>query len=148
MEIFNAITPYHWAALGLILLTAEMLGAAGFLIGAAVAAFAMAALTFMVGDLGGIAQLTLYSISAIVATTVYFRVFRDAQIAAQPNELNQVTDRLIGHTFELDQDIGAGNQKIQIGDTLWRVRCDEALPKGALVEVIEARKMSLVIAAK
>ena len=30
MDLFTTITPYHWFALGLLLLTAEMLGAAGF----------------------------------------------------------------------------------------------------------------------
>ena len=41
MEIFTTITAYHWLALGLILLTAEVLGTAGFLLGAAVAALGM-----------------------------------------------------------------------------------------------------------
>ena len=44
MEILTNITAYHWIALALILLTAEMLGASGFLLGAAAAAFGMGAL--------------------------------------------------------------------------------------------------------
>ena len=52
MEIWTDLGAWHWLALGLTLLIAEALGAAGFLIGAAVAAFAMAIVMWMVPDAG------------------------------------------------------------------------------------------------
>ncbi len=150
MEILSTLTPYHWIALGLILLCAEMLGAAGFLIGAAVAAIAMGVLTALVGDLSATVQFSLYAAAAITATLLYFKLFREASLAyhsnGAPPKLNKASHRLIGHTFELDHDIGPGNNKVQIGDTMWRVRADEPLSKGVIVEVIDASEMSLVIA--
>lgn len=147
MDFLSTLTPYHWIALGLILLSAEMLGAAGFLIGAAVAALALGVLTSFV-DLSVIAQFSLYAIAAIAATLLYFKVFREAADAAGPTGVNEGTHRLIGYTFELEQDLGPGSNKVQIGDTMWRVRSDTALRKGDVVEVVDAAQMSLVLATK
>ena len=148
MDMLTTITPYHWFALGLLLLTAEMLGTAGFMLGAGVAALGMGVVVWLAPDLGVSLQVLLYVISALVATFIYFRVFRDAQKAEGRSLLNRRASRLIGHQFELDTDVSMGVAKVQIGDTLWKVRSDAPLTRGTLVEVIDAKQMSLVIAAK
>ncbi len=148
MELFSEITAYHWIALGLILLTAEILGTAGFLLGAGVAALGMGAVLAMVPDMALGWQIVLYAISSIVATIVYFRLFRDAQRKDQAPMLNRRSRRLIGHQFMLEEDVALGVAKVQIGDTLWKVRTDQPLSKGTLVEVVDAKRMSLVIAPK
>ncbi|MEM7003610.1 MAG: NfeD family protein [Pseudomonadota bacterium] len=147
MEFFTSLTAYHWIALALILLTAEMLGAAGFLLGASAAAFGMAALLWVVPDLQVVTQLLIYSVAAIVLTLVYFQLFRDAQAPTRPL-LNKRAQRLLGHQFELTEDVHLGQGKVQIGDTLWRVETDSPLSRGTLVEVIDINRMVLVIAAK
>ena len=148
MDMLTTITPYHWFALGLLLLTAEMLGTAGFMLGAGVAALGMGVVVWLAPDLGVSLQVLLYVISALVATFIYFRVFRDAQKAEGRSLLNRRASRLSGHQFELDTDVSTGVAKVQIGDTLWKVRSDAPLARGTLVEVIDAKQMSLVIAAK
>ena len=148
MDMLTTITPYHWFALGLLLLTAEMLGTAGFMIGAAVAALGMGVVLLFAPELAVGWQVLLYVISGLVATFVYFRLFRDAQKAEGSTGLNSRANRLIGHQFELDTDVNTGVAKIQIGDTLWRVRSDNPISKGTMVEVVGARRMSLLIAAK
>ncbi|MEM7097470.1 MAG: NfeD family protein [Pseudomonadota bacterium] len=148
MDMLTTITPYHWFALGLLMLTAEMLGTSGFLIGAAVAALGMGIVVLLAPELTVGWQVLLYVISGLVATFVYFRLFRDAQKAEGSTGLNRRASRLIGHQFELDTDVTTGVAKVQIGDTLWRVRSDNPISKGTMVEVVDARRMSLVIAAK
>ena len=68
MEIFTTITAYHWIALGLLLLTAEVLGTAGFLLGAAVAALGMGLALWLVPDMSVAWQLVIYAIGALAAT--------------------------------------------------------------------------------
>lgn len=148
MELFTNITAYHWVALGLILLTAEMLGASGFLLGAAGAAFGLAAVVWMFSDMSVAIQLVLYAISATVLTIVYFQLFRDAQKTPARPLLNNRARRLVGHQFKLEQDLELGSAKVQIGDTLWKVESEAPIPKGTLVEVIDTHRMSLKIAAK
>lgn len=147
MDVFTHITAYHWIALGLILLTAELLGAAGFLLGAAVAAFAMGTIMWLVPELGLVWQLGGYVGVAIMATLVYFKVFRKTQLNQERPLLDRQAKRLIGHKFELADDVELGTTRVQIGDTLWRVETEAPLPKGTLVEVVDAKRMSLVIAA-
>lgn len=148
MDMFTTITAYHWIALGLILLCAEMLGAAGFLLGAAAAALGMGAILWLVPDLSLTWQVIIYAISAVAATIIYFQLFRDAQKHQGRPLLNKRAQRLIGHRFKLDEDIELGTAKVQIGDTLWKVRCNDTLSKGTLVEVVDAKRMSLIIEAK
>ena len=148
MELFTNITPYHWIALGLILLTAEVLGTAGFLLGAAVAALGMGAVVWLAPELSLGWQLVIYAFGALGASWLYFQVFRDAQDQPARPLLNKRAARLVGHQFKLEEDIELGEGKVQIGDTMWHVKCDGTLAKGTLVEVIDTHRMQLVIAAK
>ena len=148
MDIFTTVTAYHWIALGLILLTAEMLGAAGFLLGAAAAALCMGAVMFLFPDISLAWQLVYYAIGAVVATVLYFQLFRDAQDKPARPLLNKRAQRLIGHQFKLEDDIELGKGKVQIGDTFWHVQAEEPLAKGTLVEVVDTHRMELIIAAK
>ena len=49
MEAELTIQAWHWLVLGLVLLTAEALGAGGFVIGLAIAAFVQSLLIFFLG---------------------------------------------------------------------------------------------------
>lgn len=148
MDIFNPITAYHWIALGLLLLTAEVLGTAGFLLGAAVAALGMGIALWLVPDMTLGMQIVGYVIGAVAATILYFQLFRDAQAQPARPLLNKRARRLVGHQFKLDEDIELGEGKVQIGDTIWQVRTDSPLSKGTLVEVVDTQRMLLLIAAK
>lgn len=145
MDLFSTLTPYHWIALGLILLTAEMLGTSGFLLGAAVAAFALGVLTWLLPDLALTWQLSIYAVSAVVASIVYFQVFRDGQAKPARPLLNKRARRLIGHQFELAEDIQLNKAKVQIGDTLWSVEVEEPVAQGTRMEVVDVRQMVLML---
>jgi membrane protein implicated in regulation of membrane protease activity len=148
MDIFNPITAYHWIALGLLLLTAEVLGTAGFLLGAAVAALGMGIGLWLLPDMSVSMQIIGYVIGAVAATVLYFQLFRDAQMQPARPLLNNRARRLVGHQFKLENDIEFGEGKVQIGDTFWQVRTDTPLSKGTLVEVTDTQRMLLVIAAR
>ena len=148
MEIFTSLTPYHWIALGLILLMAEMLGAAGFLLGAAAAAFGMAVFSWLLPETSVFMQLVAYAAGATVLTLVYFQLFRDGQREPARPLLNKRARRLVGHQFHLEDDLQLGSTKVQIGDTMWTIESDTPIAKGTLVEVIDTNRMSLVVSAK
>lgn len=145
MELLTNITAYHWIALGLVLMTVEMLGASGFLLGAAAAAFGLGGIVWLVPDISVTMQLVAYAIAATALTIIYFQLFRDAQSRPARPLLNQRAKRLVGHKFKLDKDIELGSAKVQIGDTLWTVQTELPLTKGTLVEVIGTNLMALQI---
>ncbi len=137
MEILSYLGASHWLALGLTLLIAEALGAAGFLIGAAVAAFAMAAVAWLVPDLSVTFQLALYALAAVVATWVYLQMFRGITADDAGDFLNRRSDQLVGTTLTLTSSIGAHEEvRVQVGDTLWRVHANQAMHAGDKVRII------------
>jgi membrane protein implicated in regulation of membrane protease activity len=146
MELLIEINAYHWFALGLVLFAAEALGAAGFLLGAAAAAIVIGVLSLFAPDLAIAAQFSLYALVALVATGLYLKVFRTEQAEDTSSSLNHRAAGLIGHEFDLDQGLSTGTNKVQIGDTLWRVQTDAAIAPGTRVKVVDADDMSLQLA--
>ena len=146
MEWLTEINAYHWIGLGLILFTAEALGAAGFLLGTAAAALVVGLLSLAMPGLDIAVQFTLFAVIAVVASLLYVRVFRDEQ-EATPDELNHRAESLIGTEFELTNDLNAGAGRVQIGDTFWHVHADAALTQGSRVRVVAADTMQLKVAA-
>jgi len=142
MEWVFEINAYHWFALGLILFAAEALGAAGFMLGAAGAAIALGILTLAIPGLETAAQIGLYAVTAMVATILYLKVFRTEQDDQEDN-LNHRAASLVGHEFDLSEEIPSGASRVQIGDTLWRVESEASLASGTRVKVIGADAMSL-----
>ena len=129
------------------LLIAEALGASGFLLGAAVAAFVSAAIAWALPELGVGMQLGVYAAVSVVATYVYFQFFREMERDEGNPRLNRGARKLIGSRFVLHQDVPADEEiRVQIGDTMWRVRSDSSITSGQHVEVVDAGRMSLSIA--
>ncbi len=146
MEWLTEINGYHWLALGLLLFAAEALGAAGFLLGTAAAALVVGLLSLLLPGLGIAAELTLFAITAVVASYLYLKVFRSEQ-DAMPDELHQRAEALVGTEFDLSEALPKGAGRVQIGDTFWRVQTEAALAGGTRVRVVAADAMSLKVAA-
>jgi membrane protein implicated in regulation of membrane protease activity len=146
MDTIFTLTVYHWLVLGLMLLGAEALGAAGFLLGAGIAALVIGVIVFIMPELSTGLQLVLFAVTAVAASYLYLQLFRQAQEDDGAPELNQRAGSLIGHRFELAEPLLDGNGRLQIGDTFWQVSCEEDLSPGTRVEVIAADAMHLRLA--
>lgn len=146
MDWLIEINAYHWFALGLVLFAAEALGAAGFLLGAAAAAIAIGVLSLFIPGLAVAAQLSLYALVALVATGLYLKVFRTEQADQVGSSLNHRAASLVGYEFDLEERLTTGTNRVQIGDTLWRVGTDAAMESGTRVKVVAADEMSLRLA--
>lgn len=138
--------PAIWLTVAVVLFIAEVLGAAGFLIGAAVAALALAVLTYFVADLGLAAQIFTYAIVAVIATLVYFRFFR----ATEPSNRDTLPKRaqmMVGRRFTLGEKLAAGTElRVQLGDSMWVVTSMRDIDMGAEVEVVDCDAMRLQVA--
>lgn len=138
--------PAIWLTVAIVLFIAEVLGAAGFLVGAAVAALALAALTYFVADLGLAAQIFTYAVVAVIATLVYFRFFR----ATEPSNRESLPKRaqmMIGRRFTLGEKLAAGTElRVQLGDSMWVVTSTRDIDRGEEVEVVDCDAMRLQVA--
>ena len=136
-----------WVIVAVVLLIFEVLGASGFLIGAAVAALALAAITFFLSDIGVAVQVFLYAVIAVVATLVYFKFFRATQ-PSNTDVLPQRAEMMMGRRFTLGEKMSAGSEiRVQLGDTMWLVTSPRDIDAGTEVEVVDCDAMRLQIAA-
>ena len=143
MEMFTDSHRYHWFVFGLILLGAEALGAAGFLLGAGVGALATGPGAGSLPDMAASLQLVLYRHRRNLATYLYFQVFRRCQDDRGVPPINQRAAALVGHPFRAGpphrerRRQGADRRHLLAG-----VQPRLTL-RGARVEVVRAQNMSL-----
>ena len=145
MEWIANLAASHWMVLGLSLLAIEAALGIGYLLGPGLAALEMAVLTWLL-PLSPNAQLLGFAILSIVATYAYVRYFK-----RKPGEkdsatgLHNRTAAMLGQETRLSEDV-SGNARIAFGDTLWRVRSNQAISSGTLVVVSAVEDDVLVIA--
>lgn len=143
MQWLTEISPWHWASLGIILLILEILGTAGFLIGSAIAAFLMTAILNISPDLNWKWQLAIFSSSAVVFSIIYLKRFANFNENSDQPNLNNRAALHIGKKFTLEEAVENGQGRIQIGDTFWKISCDEDLDAASKIEVVSADGMTL-----
>lgn len=138
--------PLVWLAIAVLLLIAEVLGTSGFLLGAAVAAFVMTALVFLVPGMGIGMQIFIYAVISVIATVIYFKFFRATQ-PPNEDELPSRAEAMLGRRFKLEESISAGNEtRIQIGDSMWVISSLSDIAEGVEVEVVDCDSMRLQVA--
>ncbi|MEQ3696502.1 MAG: NfeD family protein [Pseudomonadales bacterium] len=138
---------WHWVVLGGALIVLELLGAAGFLMGIAVAALGTAVLAALL-PIGWELQLLAFAPSAALLSFLYIKRFRSFNEKTDRPQLNNRLVQLIGREGSV-VNVGAAHAKIQIGDSLWSVVCDESLEVGDQVvitalsgDMLQAKKAS------
>jgi len=147
MDWFSEISSWHWASLGIILLVLEILGTAGFLIGTAIAAFLMSAIISIFPDIDWKWQLAIFSISAAVFSIIYLKRFANFNENTDQPNLNNRAAQHIGKRYTLKEAIINGQGKIQVGDTFWKISCDDDLAASTKIEVTAVDSMTLIVKA-
>ncbi|ATC93093.1 NfeD family protein [Pseudoalteromonas tunicata] len=145
LELFTQIEAWHWLILGLLLLGAEALGTAGFLLGAAIAAFCIMLVKFALPELSWQWQMSLFAVLSVILSILYWKFFKRFNQQSDHKELNQRSHHLIGKEWVLSETITIGENHVQIGDTYWKVFSDQDIKAGSRVKVISADPMSLTI---
>lgn len=145
MQWLTEISAWHWASLGIILLIMEILGTAGFLIGSAIAAFLMAAIISIAPDMNWKWQLAIFSSTAIIFSIIYLKRFANFNEDSDQPNLNNRAAQLIGKRYTLNEAIVNGQGRIQVGDTFWKISCDDELQESTSIEVTGIDGMTLIV---
>ncbi len=90
-------------------------------------------------------QIVLFGFFSFAGTYIFWKFFRVKPAENQSRTLNNRMAQLMGTKVSLLQAITAGRGKVQIQDALWSVQCEEDLPQGALVEVIDSKDGVLIV---
>ncbi|MGE0829430.1 MAG: NfeD family protein [Hyphomonadaceae bacterium] len=142
LAFINQIEPWHWAALGLLLLIGEVSTGTTFLLWPAVAA-GLAALAAWAG-LSGPMQLAIFAVVTLVLTLLGPKYVRGRWLAAKENTtLNERGAQMVGQRGQAMEPFVNGLGAVKLGDTRWRAQSGEAIGAGDAVEVVSADGVTL-----
>ena len=145
VDFSNSLEPWHWLILGFLFLGLEALGAGGFLLGSALVALLLSFILWLVPETSWATQLMLFGVFRLVCALAYWKFFRKINNQNDHPQLNQRAAQLIGRVVTLEEPLVNGQGRIQIGDTLWKVRTSQPLEKGSQIVVTGTDGMTLII---
>lgn len=146
LEFDNA--GWIWISFGLLLVAGETLGAAGFLLGAALAAILIGAVVLLAPSMEWREQVFAFALLSAFFTMVYWKRFRKFNEQTDRPQLNQRLQQMVGTTHVLESPVEDGVGRLKAGDTLWKVHCKQnVLPAGARVRVVGVKGTHLVVEA-
>lgn len=139
MDHFLVFRPeaWHWATLGFVLMALEIVlpetiflwfGLAGVATGATLFVFDMP-LAYQIGLFG------LFALLSYVPVRIYVRRWQRGDMLAARG-LNQRGQSLIGQRVGVSDPVINGFGAARVGDSRWRIACDEDLEVGASAEVL------------
>lgn len=134
-----ALSYWHWFALGLLLLMAEMAGTGGYLLWVGIAAGFTGAVLFLLPSLVWETQLLIFSVASVVSALLWWQYqLRHARVADEPL-LNKRAAQYVGRILVLAEPIENGHGKVRVDDSFWAVSAEEDLPAGTRVKVLSLR---------
>lgn len=138
-SMFLEFGGWSWMVLGLLLLVVEIVAASTFFLWFGLAALIVGLATFVLE--GAVfwqwqAQLIAFVVLSIVLVIVGRRYLASRSIMdSDTPHLNQRTKQFIGREVILSEAIAQGVGRIKMGDTIWRVKGEDA-PVGTKVKII------------
>lgn len=142
--LFVGLGSWAWIVLGLLLMGAELLAPGIYLLWIGVAAIVTGAVDSMLG-LSWQASTLLFALLCI-ASVIGARQMIGGRTRNETDApfLNRRADELVGKVFTLEEPIVAGQGRVHVGDSVWRVTGDDRLA-GAKVKVVRVDGATLVV---
>ncbi|MDP1602290.1 MAG: NfeD family protein [Legionella sp.] len=133
---------WYWLALALVLIIAETLGAAGFLIALGMAAASIGILTWIFA-ITWQWQLICFSLFSVFFAVAWWQFLKKRTLAT-PTLINRPFESMLGRTAVLVEAIENGRGKIRVNDAHWFVTGPE-LPVGSKVKIIGIAEGTLLV---
>ena len=131
----EALTLWHWLALGVLLLGADRWLARGRLLGTALAAFLVAVVLMVAPAFSWAVQVFLFGTFSVVFTLLYRRRPHDPSAGAASTEETEALE-LVGRVFLLDHSLSLGHGTLKTDGRSWPVHCAEPVAMGGRVKEI------------
>lgn len=144
MAFLDGMGPWAWLVAGVVLIGLETLAPGVFLIwfGIAAVVTSLADWFFDLSWQSGLVLFALLAVASVVAGRALTYRAGDEPDAATP--LNRRAQSLVGRVFRLDRPIEAGEGRVRVDDSVWRVTGPD-LATGASVRVTGVDGATLLV---
>jgi membrane protein implicated in regulation of membrane protease activity len=143
--LMQQVEPWHWFALGLILLIAEILTGTTYLLWPAAAA-AITGVFALFGPGEVMVEWVVFAILTIALTLAgHFYIRRRWLTPHTPGDINERATTLIGQAGLADGAFVAGHGSVRLNDTIWRAASAEPIAPGDRVEVVAVEGTTLQV---
>ena len=147
VSLLGSLQAWHWLALALVLLVAEIGAGTTHLLWPAAAAFVLAVVA-LIFPLGWPAQIALFGVLTLVLTLTGRHYVKGGWLRQGANEqLNDRSTQLVGQRGVTEAAFEAGVGRVKVGDTVWRATADGSIPAGQQVEIVGADGTTLKVKA-
>ena len=139
--LFADVRPWHWFALGALLVSIEIVSTTFYFLWPGIAAAMVGLLLYVFPMLGPNSQIIMFAVMAVVATVIWKRYAPVTWTSAEPHPtLNRRTANYSGRRAKVAVNFSGGRGAILIDDTRWTaVTADGSDPAaGETVVVIGA----------
>ena len=125
-SLFDVPQPWHWLALGAILVGLEIISTTFYFLWPGIAAGIVGALLYFFPDLGFEMQIILFSVMAVVSTVVWKRFAPQSWTSTEPHPtLNRRTAQYEGRRARVAANFSGGWGAVQLDDTRWSAKTDD-----------------------
>lgn len=135
---------WHWWILALALIIAETFLPGTFFLWMGVSALVMGVLAWLIPAMGWEIQVMLFAVLSLVAIVGWRMYQRKHPDETDQPSLNRRGEQYIDRVFVLETAIENGFGKVRVGDSLWRVKGEDAAA-GTKVRVTAADGIVLVV---
>ena len=129
----STLGPWAWLIAGVLLMALEMFAPGMFMLWIGIAAMATGLILFAV-PMGVAWTLIAFGVLAVISVLIGRKVYGSRDVQGDRPFLNRRAEALIGRSFVLDQPIKAGEGRVRVNDSIWRVRGPD-MPAGYKVVV-------------
>jgi inner membrane protein len=144
VEWIIGLDAWAWIILGVVLIGLELAAPGVFLLWLGLAAVATGLVDGMAG-LSWQASTLLFAALSVVAVLVG-RALSRPDVSRETSSLNRRGAALVGRIFVLEAPINAGEGRIRVDDSSWRVKGPDQ-PAGASVRVVRVEGATLMVEA-
>ena len=123
---FVDVQPWHWLALGAILVGLEIISTTFYFLWPGIAAGIVGALLFLYPSLGVELQITLFAVMAVISTVAWKRLAPDSWTSTEPHPtLNRRAAQYEGRRAKVAANFSGGRGAVSIDDTRWSAKTDD-----------------------
>lgn len=134
---------WFWFAIGGVLLSAELLGAAGYLVWLGFSAWLVMLISWLMPTISWPWLWAHFSLLSFVTVLGWHYWQQRKTTSSTPELLNQPQQQLLGYHATLDAALIDGIGRLRVGDSSWRIQADQPLSAGTQVVVIAIEGITL-----